>query len=339
MIIFDSFEITNFKKFKDSNNLNFSTKTNIKMKCKITFVFLVFFIFSNSILGQNEKGLEGHWDLEISKDGQQMPSWLEVKKSGHKTLVGRFVYAFGSARPVAHIKMRNGKFSFAIPPQWEEGESDMEFQGQLMGNQLKGTMKYTDGKLYNWTATRAPKMIRESDPIWGAPTIIFNGKDLNGWHATGKNQWVAEDGILKSKVSGSNLVSDEKYTDFKLHIEFKYPKDGNSGIYLRGRHEVQVSDNQGDDPSDIKFGGVYGFLTPNEMVAKAPGEWQAYDIMLIGRRVTIVANGKTIISDQIIPGITGGALDSKEGLPGPLMLQGDHGPIEFKNIVITPVMK
>ena len=87
------------------------------------------------------------------------------------------------------------------------------------------------------------------------------------------------------------------------------------------------------------FGGLYGFLTPNEMVAKSAGEWQAYDITLIGRRVTIVANGKTIINDQIIPGITGGAMDSDEGEPGPFMLQGDHGPIEFRNIVVTPLMK
>ena len=84
---------------------------------------------------------------------------------------------------------------------------------------------------------------------------------------------------------------------------------------------------------------MYGFLTPNEMVAKAPGEWQAYDITLVGRRVTVVANGKTIISEQIIPGITGGALDSWESKAGPIMLQGDHGPIEYRNIVITPIMK
>lgn len=73
-----------------------------------------------------------------------------------------------------------------------------------------------------------------------------------------------------------------------------------------------------------------------QMVAKAPGEWQSYDITLVGRLVTIIANGKTIICDQLIPGITGGALDSNEGEPGPIMLQGDHGPIEFRNSIITP---
>ena len=309
------------------------------MKLKIVFLLLAFFIFSDSTFGQIGNKIIGRWNMTIVKDGKKLPSWLEVKKSGHKTLVGRFVYAFGSARPIAHVKIIGPKFKFSIPPQWEEGDSNMEFEGYLMDTQLKGTMKYTDGKTYNWSGSRAPKLIREKAPIWGAPEMLFNGKNLDGWKATGKNQWLAEDGILKSKVSGSNLVTEEMYSDFKLHIEFKYPKNGNSGVYLRGRYEVQVSDNQGDDPSNIKFGGIYGFLTPNEMVAKAPGEWQAYDITLIGRRVTVVANGKTIISDQIIPGITGGALDSMEVTAGPIMLQGDHGPIEYRNIVITPIMK
>jgi len=309
------------------------------MKFKIVFLLLAFFTFSDASFGQFEKELIGRWDLTVFKDGQKLPSWLEVTKSGHKTLVGRFVYAFGSARPVAHIKTKDGKFRFAIPPQWEQGESDMEFEGYFLDKQLRGTMKYTDGKSYEWSGIRAPKMVRKKETIWGAPQVIFNGKNLDGWKATGKNQWVVEDGILKSKVFGSNLVTEGLHSDFKLHVEFKYPKDGNSGVYLRGRYEVQVADNQGEDPSNIMFGGVYGFLTPNEMVAKAPGEWQAFDITLVGRRVTVVANGKTIINDQIIPGITGGALDSWESSAGPIMLQGDHGPVQFRNIVITPIMK
>ena len=129
-----------------------------------------------------------------------------------------------------------------------------------------------------------------------------------------------------------NLITNELFTDFKLHIEFRYPKGSNSGIYLRGRYEVQVEDNYGRDPESTLFGGIYGFLTPNQMAAKKHGEWQSYDITLIGRRVSIVANGIKIINDQIIPGITGGALDSKEGNPGPIMLQGDHGVIEYRNI-------
>lgn len=309
------------------------------MKYNIITTFAIFMFFSSVLFAQDAKELIGRWDLVVAKDGQELPSWLEIRKSGHKTLIGRFVYAFGSARPIAHVKNKGKKFSFSIPPQWEEGESDMKFEGQLVGERLLGTMIYTDGKSYKWEASRAPHLKHIKNPIWGAPINLFNGKDLNGWHATGKNQWVAEDGLLKSKVSGSNLVTDQKFDDFKLHLEFRYPKGGNSGVYLRGRYEVQIADNKDSAPSDIMFGGVYGFLTPNEMVAKSPNEWQAYDITLIGNRVTIVANGVTIINDQIIPGITGGALDSKEGTPGPFMLQGDHEPVEYRNIVVTPLMK
>jgi hypothetical protein len=213
----------------------------------------------------------------------------------------------------------------------------MEFEGQLDGEQLKGTMVYTNGKTYTWTASRAPSLAYIENPVWGKPIQLFNGKDLTGWHATGDNQWIVEDGVLKSPKSGSNLVSDKTFTDFKMHIEFRYPKGSNSGIYLRGRYEVQITDGIGIEPSDIEFSGVYGFLTPNQMAAKNPGEWQSYDITLIGRRVTVVANGVTVINDQIIPGITGGAIDSKEGEPGPFLFQGDHGPIEFRNIVVTPI--
>jgi Domain of Unknown Function (DUF1080). len=119
-----------------------------------------------------------------------------------------------------------------------------------------------------------------------------------------------------------------------LHLEVRYPQESNSGIYLRGRYEVQVEDSFGKDPNSILFGAVYGFLTPNQMAAKPAGEWQVFDITLIGRRVTIIANDKIIINDQIIPGITGGALDSNEGAPGPIMLQGDHGKVEYRNITI-----
>ena len=308
------------------------------MQYKILLSFALLFSFTQINIAQEDNPIVGKWDLEVVVDGKPNPAWLEVEVSGYKTLVGRFVYFFGSARPVSHIKQIGDKYSFSIPNQWERPEGDMKFEFQVIDNRLKGTMIYTDGKSYDWTAVPAPKLSPVKNPIWGAPKQLFNGENLNGWRATGKNQWLAEDGILKSPASGSNIVTNEKFTDFKLHIEFKYPKDGNSGVYLRGRHEVQVADNQGDDPSSIKFGGIYGFLTPNQMVAKAPDEWQVFDITLVGHRVTIVANGVPIIENQIIPGITGGALDSKEGMPGPIMLQGDHGPVEYRNIVITPAI-
>ncbi len=186
-----------------------------------------------------------------------------------------------------------------------------------------------------FTAVRAPSLKRTKAPVWGAPVKIFNGKDLTGWHATGNNQWVVENGVLKSPHSGSNLVSDNSYTDFKLHIEFRYPEESNSGVYLRGRYEVQIEDRDTTHPDFDHIGAIYGFIAPSEKVAKGANEWQSYDITLVGRMVTVVFNGVTIIANREIPGITGGALDSDEGKPGPLQFQGDHGPIEFRNITIA----
>lgn len=309
------------------------------MKLKFVFTFISLFLITIFIQAQDVKELEGAWNLIITEDGKEVPSWLEISHSGYSTLVGRFCYKFGSARPVSEVKIIDEKFSFSIPAQWEPKGSAMQVTGMKEGKGLKGTLIYTDGKEHSWVATRAPKLTYTENPKWGKEIKLFNGKDMTGWTAMGENQWIVEDGILKSPKSGSNLVTNEKFSDFKLHIEFKYPKDSNSGIYLRGRYEIQVADNEGLEASNILFGGVYGLLTPNEMVARPAGEWQEYDITLIGRQVTIVANGKTIISNQNIPGMTGGALDNDEAAPGPLLIQGDHGPVELRNIVITPISK
>lgn len=317
-----------------------------KLICRFFQVLVILLIFAFPALkvSAGEMGptkdpdVIGRWDITITKGGKSLPSWLEVQKSGTHTLIGRFVYAFGSARPISEVKPDNGKYSFSIPPQWEEGTRNMDFQFEVSGDKLKGTMVYTDGLSYEFTGVRAPLLIRAKSPVWGAPVKLFNGKNVNGWHTDGKNQWIAEGGILRSPHSGANLITDKTFTDFKLHIEFRYPQGSNSGVYLRGRYELQVIDTKSGAPEPInnQFSSIYGFLPPSKMMAKNPGEWQSYDVTLIGRMVTVVANGKTVICDQVIPGITGGAINSQEGEPGLLLIQGDHGPIDYRNIIITP---
>lgn len=298
-------------------------------------ILIALFFATTNIVAQDTKVIEGRWDLTVSKNGKEQPSWLEVKHSGHHTLIGRFVAASGSARPIAEVKFKDGKFNFSIPPQWEEGDRNLDFEGTVSADGMKGSVVSTDGKTYSFTGTKSPSLKREKQPAWDKPVTLFNGKDMTGWHTEGKNQWAVESGVLKSPKSGSNLLSDAKYDDFKLHVEFRCPKGSNSGIYLRGRYEVQIMDSKGEDPDDGLFAGIYGFLTPNIMAAKDAAEWQTFDITLVGRTVTVVANGSSVITEQLIPGITGGAIDSKEGEAGPIMIQGDHGPIEFRNITIT----
>jgi hypothetical protein len=292
----------------------------------------------HDVLLIDQSQLLGRWDITLDDNGSTKPSWLEVKHSGLRTLVGYFVSTSGSARPVAKINFDNGKFSFSIPPQWEDSNNDMTLEGTLGENVITGVITTCDGKKQPFKGVRAPYLTRTAEPVWGTPIKLFNGKDLTGWKATGShNQWEVVNGVLTSAHSGSNLITEQKFNDFKLHIEFRCPEDGNSGVYLRGRYEVQIMDGKkGDHPASGLFGGVYGFLTPSEINTKGAGQWQSYDITLVGRMITLVSNGKTIICNQEIPGITGGALDSNEGEPGVIYLQGDHSPIEFRNIVLTP---
>ena len=260
-----------------------------------------------------------------------------IEPSGRDALVGRFVGIVGSARPIARIVANGDSLSFSIPHQWEDGNGDLTVTGKLQGNGLAGVMTFPDGKTYSWTAVRAPRLAGRSTVRWGAPIRLLHANDLGGWHASGpSNQWKVTNGVLSSPRSGTNLVTDRKFEDFKLHVEFRYPKESNSGVYLRGRHEVQIQDDFGNEPWNDRFSGIYGFISPSVIAAKPAGEWQSYDITLVGRMVTVVANGRQVICNQEIPGITGGALDSNEGAPGPLFLQGDHGPVEYRNIVITP---
>ncbi len=303
----------------------------------IALVFCITSVKANTrSVKEDSATIVGRWDMTLFTSGKEYPSWLEVVRSGTHTLVGRYVGTGGSARPISKINFSGGKMNFAIPPQWDRGNNDMVFDAVLQGDTLAGTLVTSDGKKVNWSGHRAPSLRREKEPVWGEPVMLFNGKDMSGWHALGNNQWKVEDGILRSPHSGANLVTDQTFTDFKLHIEFRYPKGSNSGVYLRGRYEVQIEDSDEAEPLTNQLGSVYGFLAPSESLPRLSNEWRSYDIMLTGRMVTVMANGKTIICNQEIPGITGGAFNSKEEDPGPLLIQGDHGPIDYRNIIITP---
>ena len=293
-------------------------------------------LFSISILNAQDE-IIGRWDLNVSNGERSMPSWLEVKQSGNKALVGYYVSYAGSARPIAEVMWKDGLFSFSIPPQWI-GTHYMQLTGTVNADRMEGNILDHMGNALSFTGERAPVLLREPPASWSEPRPLLDKNSLSGWIPVSENatnQWFVKDGVLTSPASGVNLRTEETFEDFKLHIEFRYPEHSNSGVYLRGRYEVQVEDSFGKPPSSVYLGGVYGFLTPNENVAKKAGEWQSYDITLVGRRVTVVANGKTIIGNQIIPGITGGALDSNEAAPGPIYLQGDHGPVEYRNITIS----
>ena len=280
----------------------------------------------------------GRWDIAVDGPDGQYPSWLEIRLRTEWELMAQLVGQFGSARHVMAIDYNDGELAFRVPPQYEEGQRDLVFTGRLEFGGLAGTVTMPDGTTLDWSASRAPALHRDATPEWGAPIALI-GDDLDGWRPRDGRYpscWSVNDGVLKATPPCVDIVTNATFGDFRLQLEFRYPPGSNSGVYLRGRYEVQIQDDLGKPLDPLRLGGVYGFLAPSVDAARPPDEWQTYDITLVGRRITVVLNGTEILSDRVIPGITGGALDSAEGEPGPLMLQGDHGPIEYRNVVLTP---
>ncbi|HSV74977.1 MAG TPA: DUF1080 domain-containing protein [Chthonomonadales bacterium] len=181
---------------------------------------------------------------------------------------------------------------------------------------------------------------------------LFDGTTLTGWRVRNpgaKNAWVAENGVLRNTETGTDLVTERRFGDFDLHVEFNVPRGGNSGVYLQGRYEVQIADSYRQAPSHGGCGAIYSKVLPTENVGKPADDWQAFRISFrqprLGAdgtvtekaRVTVHWNGILVIDRKEVDGVTGGELDRAEGTPGPIMLQGDHGPILYRNIRIRPV--
>jgi hypothetical protein len=280
----------------------------------------------------------GRWDLTIKGQGKEYPSWLEVVGDDW-VMKANFVGRWGNSRPLPTVRIQRRQITFVSPADQEGSKTDLVFEGKLVNSNLVGTAKGPDGAPWTWTGKRAPALPAPPSPTWGEPISLFNGTDFNGWtfDNPGKaSSWKVENGCLVNRAAGSNIATERKFQNFKLHIEVNCPAQANSGIYLRGRYEVQVEDDSSLEPPSHHMGAIYGFLAPSPEQPRQPGTWQTFDITLLGRTVTVVQNGVTIIDRREIPGITGGAIDSHEELPGPIYLQGDHGGIAYRKIILTP---
>ena len=328
------------------------------MKIKLSTFILVFLFSALSSATLNAQDnvpgsdIIGKWDITVTiedealenlglfrhglyADDEGFPAWLEVKLSGFSTLVGRFVGYEGSARPISEVKYDSdtGLYTFSIPPQWMDIEEDLTFEMSIENDKLNGFF-ILDGNKLNFTGVRAPSLKREEPPIWGSPKNLLDD-NLSSWIIPENNKFRMIDGVLVNEEVGGNIVTKEVFDDFKLSVEFKLPEGSNSGIYLRGRYELQIEDIE-SEVSEISMGGIYGFIAPAVEASLSEDEWQTFEVTLVGRHITVVHNGIEVISNRPIPGITGGSLNSNEGEPGPIMIQGDHGPIHFRKFVITP---
>lgn len=284
----------------------------------------------------------GRWDLIVKAPDREYPGWLEITlKDGQ--LHGLMVGQWNHAEAVLQIDVEGSTLTFISPQDEWDRKDNMPFEGTLTKGRLSGTTKGPDGSAWAWTGLRAPDLKRKGEPKWGRPIELFNGRDLAGWHeskTTPAKSWTVVDGLLTTPGNGPELMNEQKFRDFKLHVEFNCGPSSNSGVYLRGRYEVQIETNSPQEPPSHHTGGVYGFIDPNPEQPRAPDTWQTFDITLVGRTITVVHNGKLVIDRKEIPGITGGALDSHEGEPGPIYLQGsEDGHVQFRKVTLTPAVE
>jgi hypothetical protein len=280
----------------------------------------------------------GRWDLTLKAPDGEHASWIEISEKSGK-LSALFTGRWDNPRPLPGIRIEGNKVIFVSPKNEEGSKDDLTFTGTLTGKSISGTIAGFKGPQWTWTGVKAPTLKRTKEPEWGEPVHLFNGKDLAGWHESGpeKTHWTVKDGSLVTPGNGPELIGDRKFQDFKLHVEFNCGKDSNSGVYLRGRYETQIETESQAEPPSHHTGGIYGFLAPTPEQPRTPDVWQTFDITLVGRNVTVVLNGKTVIDNKDIPGLTGGALDSHEGLPGPIYLQGsEKGQVRFRQVTVTP---
>jgi hypothetical protein len=211
-----------------------------------------------------------------------------------------------------------------------------------------------DVDIVEFTAKRLPDLPPAPDPsqkTYDEPIELFNGKDLTGWELTNPDQvngWKVESGILindpvqeegKPHIHYGNLRTTDEFEDFNLKIEVNIPEGSNSGVYLRGIYEIQVMDSYGRPLDSHNMGGLYSRIAPSVSAEKPAGEWQQFDITLCDRHLTVILNNTTIIDNQPVMGVTGGALTADENSPGPIYLQGDHGKVSYRNIILSPIVK
>lgn len=308
-----------------------------------------------------QNDFHGMWTLEI-EDGSV--GWLKVHNE-NGFLDADLLWKGGSVVPVADVYLEDEKNLVVTRtrevPRGEEGRTHMItslFRVKRSGDKLKGVavIPSRDGlsvrkeKFKGMKLPPVPPAPDLSKVSYGDPLLLFNGVDLTGWRLINpehKNGFKVVDGVLvndpvheeRQRVHYGNLRTDAEFEDFNLTLDVNVPSGNNSGVYLRGMYEIQIFDSYGRELDSHNMGAVYSRITPTVAAEKPGGEWQSLDITLYKRHITVKLNGQTIIDNQPVFGPTGGAIIADVFKPGPIYLQGDHGKVSYRNIILRPIVE
>ena len=279
----------------------------------------------------------GRWDFNITTPNGTRANWLGVTEKKGKLEVW-FQPTGGNVYEVKNFTVNGSHLTLTLSPA-TAGRPALTWELDASGDKLTGVQKRGDNTIA-LTGVPAPALNRKAPKAWTDPEPLFKGKNLEGWEPMGNSansHWVVQDGLLVNQAHGANLKSTRMFDDFKLHFEVNCPDHGNSGFFLRGRYEIQIEyEPLTSNPVERRIGSIYGRIAPQPEQPRTPGQWETFDVTLVGHSVTVVHNGVTTIDRKEIEGITGGALDANEGEPGPFYIQGDHtGGLKFRNITVA----
>lgn len=328
------------------------------MKTKLLSVVAAAFALTGCVCQKTEccsktqcpKGLDGSWGARLQYSDNSAGHFIFTEGEGGETKA--FVLLrWGSPMWCTDVKVEGNKFSLRHPYGWY-------VEGSVCGDRMFGKMATygedgkVNGEFMKLEGWRNPpiKPAKTSDAKFDKPiNLLENG--LDDWQALGKGRfcWSFKDGVLSNRVgkkpdgkwSGGacNLVTKRcDFYDFNLSYDVRVPKGANSGVYLRGRYEVQTIDSFGKDLDCHNMAAYYGRVTPAVAAEKPAGEWQHVDVTLYKRHLTVKLNGKTIIDNAPVTGITGGAIDACEFIAGPLYLQGDHTDADYRNMYLRKAL-
>jgi hypothetical protein len=292
----------------------------------------------------------GKWNITGTGEHTAVVYWLEVKEEAG-TLRGRFLNRFSSPYDLPHIKIENGELSFWNAPR-EPGQAPSPvWRARVVDGKLTGTTttlrRDAEPAVISWVGVRPPTwpagLNASGRHTYGAPVALFDGSSMDAWdvqHKQNPVNWsIVEGAMTSADKGGNNLVSKQAFQDFKIEAEFNVAPKSNGGIYIRGRYELQVLDDAGQPVTPQSQMAIYGRTPPLVNASRPAGEWQTVEATVVGNRVTVVLNGQKVHDNALIEGITGGALDANETQPGPIMLQGDHGKVAFRKVIVTPIRR
>jgi len=289
----------------------------------------------------DQKAFLGRWNLTGTGTDRDAIYWLELKEENGQ-LSGMFLNRGGSPVKLASVEVKDDElvFTTAAP----EGRPGQTFHAKRKGAGLEGsttagerTLAFTGARPPSWPPANA-----NAAHTYGKPVELFDGKSLDTWGvqvASKPSGWSVVDGAMTNEKGANNLVSKQTFKDFKIQAEYRIETGSNSGIYLRGRYELQVLDDFGKPPEPHGHMAIYAWVAPLVNASKPAGEWQAMEAVLVANKVTVTLNGQKVHDNATIQAITGGALDANETQPGPIMLQGDHGKVWYRKVTVTPIVK